>query len=154
MYKKLFSLSFIIILSLIALIGCSSRTQKLPAETPEKVVERFYKLLSEGGVSSLAEARKMVSDRYFFPTEDQFKRWVEAYPATAEIKNLKSSITKSGKDVIAQVTLEYTVPSQFGEGYTSKSIMNLILDNKTNSWKVDFTAETMPEESYKNEKGG
>ena len=153
MYKKLFSLSFIIILALIG--GCSFHQQKLPKETPEKVVDRFFKLLAEGGPSSLAEARKMVSDKYFFPTEYQFKTWVEAYPANSEIKNLKSNIlSKSGKDVIVQVTLEYAVPSEFGGSFTSTSKMNLILDDKTNSWKIDFTAETLPEESYKNEKGG
>lgn len=150
MLKKLAYLSIIVLL-----IGCSSSKQKLPEETPEKVVERFFKLLGEGGPSSLAEARKMVSDRYYLPTEENFKRWVDQYPSSTEIKNLQSKIVKDKKnEKIAQVTLEYTVPSDFGGTYTAKSSVNLILDNKSNSWKIDFTAETLPEESYKKESEG
>ncbi len=150
MRKKLVGLIIIVLL-----IGCSSFQQKFPEETPEKVVDRFFKLLGEGGPSSLAEARKMVSDRYYLPTEDNFKKWVDQYPASTKIKNLQSKIVKDKRDEkIAQVTLEYTVPSDFGGTYTAKSSMNLILDNKTNSWKIDFTGETLPEESYKKEGGG
>ncbi len=150
MLKKLVYLSIIVLL-----IGCSSSKQKLPEETPEKVVERFFKLLGEGGPSSLAEARKMVSDRYYLPTEENFKRWVDQYPSSTEIKNLQSKIVKDKKnEKIVQVTLEYTVPSDFGGTYTAKSSVNLILDNKSNSWKIDFTAETLPEETYKKESEG
>ena len=150
MLKKLVYLSIIVLL-----IGCSSSKQKLPEETPEKVVERFFKLLGEGGPSSLAEARKMVSDKYYLPTEENFKRWVDQYPSSTEIKNLQSKIVKDKKnEKIVQVTLEYTVPSDFGGTYTAKSSVNLILDNKSNSWKIDFTAETLPEEAYKKEGGG
>lgn len=150
MLKKLVYLSIIVLL-----IGCSSSKQKLPEETPEKVVERFFKLLGEGGPSSLAEARKMVSDRYYLPTEENFKRWVDQYPSSTEIKNLQSKIVKDKKnEKIVQVTLEYSVPSDFGGTYTAKSSVNLILDNKSNSWKIDFTAETLPEETYKKESEG
>lgn len=149
MIKK-FLVLFIIVSSMSSLVaGCSSR-QKLPEEAPEKVVEKFFKLLAEGGRSSLSEARKMVSDKYYLPTEEQFKKWVEYYPHDAEIENLQNSIIKDKRDeVIAQVTFEYTVPSDFGGTYTAKSVMNLILDDKSNSWKIDFTAETLPEDSYK-----
>ena len=147
MFKKLVCLSIVILL-----IGCSSSQQKLPEETPEKVVERFFKLLGEGGASSLAEARRMVSDKYYLPSEENFKKWVGQYPASTKIKNLQSKIVKDKRDEkIAQVTLEYTVPSYFGGTYTAKSSVNLILDNKSNSWKIDFTAETLPEETYKEE---
>lgn len=150
MLKRLVYLSIIVLL-----IGCSSSQQKLPEETPEKVVEKFFKLLGEGGPSSLAEARKMVSDRYYLPTEENFKRWVDQYPSSTEIKNLQSKIIKDKRDEkIAQVTLEYSVPSDFGGNYTAKSSVNLILDNKSNSWKIDFTAETLPEETYKKESEG
>ena len=150
MLKKLVGLIIVVLL-----IGCSSSQQKLPEETPEKVVERFFKLLGEGGPSSLTEARKMVSDRYYLPTEDNFKRWVDQYPSSTEIKNLQSKIVKDKRDEkIVQVTLEYSVPSDFGGTYTAKSSVNLILDNKSNSWKIDFTAETLPEESYKKESEG
>ena len=150
MLKKLALLIIVVLL-----IGCSSSQQKLPEETPEKVVEKFFKLLGEGRPSSLAEARKMVSDKYYLPTEDNFKRWVDQYPSSTEIKNLQSKIVKDKRDEkIVQVTLEYSVPSDFGGTYTAKSSVNLILDNKSNSWKIDFTAETLPEESYKKEGGG
>ena len=150
MFKKLVGLIIVVLL-----IGCSSSQQKLPEETPEKVVEKFFKLLGEGGPSSLAEARKMVSDKYYLPTEENFKRWVDQYPSSTEIKNIQSKIIKDKRDEkIAQVTLEYSVPSDFGGTYTAKSSVNLILDNKSNSWKIDFTAETLPEESYKKEGGG
>ncbi len=149
MSKKLIGLVLIAFL-----IGCSLHPQKLPTETPEKVVDKFFKLLAEGGPSSLAEARKMVSDKYYNLSEDNFKKWVESYPATAEIKNLQSNIIKGKKnEMIAQVTLEYSVPSDFGGAFTSKSKMNLILDNKSNTWKIDFLAETLPEDQYKSETG-
>ncbi len=145
MLKKLFSLLIIAVF----VIGCSSAKQPSPEETPEKVVERFFKLLSEGGPSSLAEARKMISDKYYMPSESSFKKWVENYPSSTEIKNLRSAIIKNKRDeVVAQVTLDYTIPSQFGGTLTAKSTMNLILDNKSNTWKIDFTGETLPEESF------
>ena len=150
MLKKLVGLIIIVLL-----IACSSSQQKLPEETPEKVVERFFKLLGDGGPSSLTEARKMVSDKYYHPTEDNFKKWVDQYQSSTEIRNLQSKIIKDKRDEkIAQVTLEYSVPSDFGGSYTAKSTVNLILDSKTNSWKVDFTGETLPEEAYKKESGG
>ena len=150
MLKKLVGLIIIVLL-----IGCSSSQQKLPEETPEKVVERFFKLLGEGGASSLAEARKMVSDKYYHPTEDNFKKWVDQYQSSTEIRNLQSKIIKDKRDEkIAQVTLEYSVPSDFGGTYTAKSSVNLILDNKSNSWKIDFTGETLPEDAYKKESEG
>ena len=150
MLKKIITLLIIVFL-----IGCSFHQQKLPSETPEKVVERFFKLLAEGGPSSLAEARKMVSGKYYNITEDKFKQWVEYYPPNSEIKNFQSNIIKGKKnEVIAQVTLEYSVSSDFGGTYNSKSVVNLILDDKSNTWKIDFTAETLPEDQYKNEAGG
>src|SRR3989304_441106 len=150
MFKKLVGLIIVVLL-----IGCSSSQQKFPEETPEKVVERFFKLLGEGGPSSLADARKKVTNRLYLPTEENFKRWVDQYPSSTEIKNLQSKIVKDKKnEKIVQVTLEYSVPSDFGGTYTPKSSVNLILDNKSNSWKIDFTAETLPEESYKKESEG
>lgn len=149
MFKKI-----VYILIIMFLFGCSSSQQTPPEETPEKVVEQFFKLLSEGGPTSLAEARKMISDKYYMPSESSFKKWVENYPSSSEIKNLKSTIIKNKRDeVVAQVTLDYTIPSEFGGTLSAKSTMNLILDNKSNTWKIDFTGETMPEESHEDKAG-
>lgn len=136
------------------LIACSGSRVELPKESPEEVVKRFYFLLSQKGKATATEARKLISTKYGEIDEDVFRRWTEQYDPETKIKIIDSSISnkKDAKgNIIATVTVEYSVPSTLGSPFTSKSQTNLILDEKEKRWKIDFTAETKDEESFKKE---
>lgn len=136
------------------LIGCSWSQADLPKEPPEEVVKRFYFLLSQKGKSPAAEAHKLISTKYGTIEEATFMRWTEQYDPETKIKILDSSISnkKDAKgNIIARVTVEYTIPSVLGSPFVSKSQTHLILDEKEKRWKIDFMAETKDEESFKKE---
>jgi hypothetical protein len=135
------------------LIGCSAQAD-LPKEPPEEVVKRFYFLLSQKGKAPASEARKLISTKYETIEEDKFIRWVDQYDSETKIKILESSISNkrdSKGDVIAKVTVEYSIPSMFDSPFISKSVTHLILDEKEKRWKIDFTAETKDEEGFRKE---
>src|SRR3989304_4054955 len=143
----------LVLMGLISLlIGCSGSRAELPKENPEEVVKRFYFLLSQKGKAPAAEARKLISTKFGTIEEDTFMRWTEQYDPDTKIKIMDSSISnkKDAKgNIIARVTVEYSVPSAFGTPFTSKSQTNLILDEKEKRWKIDFMAETKDEESFR-----
>ena len=144
-------LSIVLVSFIYVVVGCKSQVE-LPKESPEEVVKRFYFLLSQKGKAPAAEARKLIYTKYENIKEDTFLRWTEYYDPETKIKIIDSSISnkKDAKgNIIARVTVEYSVPSAFGTPFTSKSQTNLILDEKEKRWKIDFTAETKDEESFK-----
>ena len=136
------------------LIGCSGSRAELPKENPEEVVKRFYFLLSQKGKAPAAEARKLISTKYGNIEDDTFMRWTEQFDPETKIKIIDSSISNKRDakgNILAKVTVEYSVPSIFGSPFTSKSQTNLILDEKEKRWKIDFTAETKDEEGFRKE---
>lgn len=108
------------------------------SEAPEEVVKKFYAYVGEGGSSSLAEAYKLISTKNFTLTEDKFKGIVLNYPKGMAVKIVGSKIF----DDRAVVTIEYKIASTFGGEFTSTTDINLDLDQKSKSWKIDFTGET------------
>ena len=147
-------ISILLAVLILGFIGCSWSQADLPKEPPEDVVKRFYFLLSQKGKAPAAEAHKLISAKYGTIEEDTFMRWTEQYDSDTKIKILDSSISnkKDAKgNIIAKVTVEYSVPSAFGTPFTSKSQTNLILDEKEKRWKIDFMAETKDEESFRKE---
>ena len=145
----------LVLMGLISLlIGCSGSRAELPKENPEEVVKRFYFLLSQKGKAPAAEARKLISTKYGNIEDDTFMRWTEQFDPETKIKIIDSSISNKRDakgNILAKVTVEYSVPSIFGSPFTSKSQTNLILDEKEKRWKIDFTAETKDEESFRKE---
>ena len=136
------------------LIGCSGSRTELPKESPEEVVKRFYFLLSQKGKAPAAEAHKLISTKYGNIEDDTFMRWTEQFDPETKIKIIDSSISNKRDakgNILARVTVEYSVPSAFGSPFTSKSQTNLILDEREKRWKIDFTAETKDEERFKKE---
>ncbi|MEK7846537.1 MAG: hypothetical protein AAB257_06200 [Nitrospinota bacterium] len=136
------------------LIGCSGSQTELPKENPEEVVKRFYFLLSQKGKAPAAEAHKLISTKYGNIEDDTFMRWTEQFDPETKIKIIDSSISNKRDakgNILAKVTVEYSVPSAFGSPFTSKSQTNLILDEREKRWKIDFTAETKDEERFKKE---
>ena len=151
--NRLLSIVIVLVSLVSVVIGCSSRVE-LPKESPEEVVKRFYFLLSQTGKAPAAEARKLISTKYGNIEDDTFLRWIEQYDPETKIKIIDSSISNkkdADGNIIAKVTVEYSVLSSFGSPFTSKSQTNLILDEKEKRWKIDFTAETKNEDSFKKE---
>ncbi len=148
---------FLLLSSLVvfALNGCSEPEKStLPAETPQQVVEKFFSYLQSGGKRTLEEAHKLTNSSSQSVQSDSFRRWTEMYDPDTEITVLKSRIleqpSKAGEKV-AEVTIGFKVPSAFGGFMDSTSLMHLTLDRETNSWKIDFLAETIDEEVFKKE---
>jgi len=145
----------LVLMGLISLlIGCSGSRAELPKENPEEVVKRFYFLLSQKGKAPAAEARKLISTKYGNIEDDTFMRWTEQFDPETKIKIIDSSISNKRDakgNILAKVTVEYSVPSIFGSPFTSKSQTNLILDEKEKRWKIDFTAETKDEDGFRKE---
>lgn len=154
---RLFSFSKLFLLiafSVITAIGCSKGTvSKKAATPPDQVVTKFFELLAEGGKLTNLEALKMVSTKYGDVSPDNFRKWTENYTKETSFKIKETTIAKepnSKGDLLATVKLEVETPSTFGGTFTSTSQMNLILDEKANEWKIDFVAETINEEQFRN----
>lgn len=140
------------LLSLSVLHGCSPGEKTvLPQETPQQVVEKFFSYLKSGGKRTLEEAQRLTNTEESSVNSETFRRWTEMYDPNTEITVVGSKVlekpTEAG-ETIAEVRLESKVPSSFGGFMTSTSLMHLILDKKTNTWKIDFLAETINEEGF------
>ena len=108
------------------------------AESPEETVEKFYAYINEGGPSSLDEAYKLLSSKHTTISEDRFRSIVLNYPS-----NLKVTVTDGNiKEDIAIVPIECEMESSFGGSFTVRTEVNLDIDEKSRSWKIDFTGET------------
>ena len=130
-------------LLLLALIGGYAYQYKgavkiQTAESPEEIVKKFYSYVSDGGPTSMAEAYRLLSTKNFELSEDRFKAIVLNYPSDLKVKVIEGNITEN----IAIVPIEYETASSFGGVYTVKTEINLDIDEKTKSWKIDFTGET------------
>ncbi|MEK7850757.1 MAG: hypothetical protein AAB275_02635 [Deltaproteobacteria bacterium] len=115
------------------------------SEAPEDVVKKFYAYVGEGGSSSLAEAYKLISTKNFTLTEDKFKGIVLNYSKGMAVKIVGTKVF----DDRAVVTIEYKIASTFGGEFTSITDINLDLDLKSKSWKIDFTGETYSSDGQK-----
>ena len=133
-------------LFLIAIIGTfayqySGSVKIKTSETPEEVVKKFYSYIAEGGSSSISEAYKHISSKHVTLTEDKFKGIVLNYPKDMTVKIISSKVLKDR----AVVTIEYKCTSAFGGDVCVKTDINLDLDEKSRSWKIDFTGENNPD---------
>ena len=132
--------------------GCSKeKSASFPEVPPDKVVERFYELLGDGGRLSNREAQRMVSTKYGDLNLDNFRKWTERFDSKTKLVVVKTVLpTAPGKngDWIATVQLEVKTPSSFGDYFTTRSKVNLILDEKENQWKIDFMANTTDESHF------
>lgn len=111
------------------------------SESPEEVVKKFYSYIAEGGSSSISEAYRHVSSKRFTLTEDKFKGIVLNYPKNMVVKIIGSKVIKDR----AVVTIEYKCTSAFGGEVCVTTDINLDLDEKSRSWKIDFTGESTPD---------
>jgi hypothetical protein len=140
--KKNISLSITIIV-LLAVIGGYAYQYKgtvkiQTAESPEEIVEKFYSYVSDGGPTSLAEAYRLLSTKNYKVPEERFKAIVLNYPSDLKVNVIDGNIVEN----VAVVPIEYETASAFGGVFTVKTEVNLDIDEKTKSWKIDFTGET------------
>lgn len=135
------------VFAIAVLSGCS-RMSSQPAESPEDVVKKFYAYVKEGGPTTLGEAYKLCSTKHYQLPEDKFKDIVSKYSKDMKVNVIDSKITKDK----AVVKIECKVPSSFGGDFIQESDVRLDLDEKTNSWRIDFTGET--QESGREERSG
>ncbi len=126
------------------LVGCGEKTAAppLPQEKPETVVKQFYEHLSEAGIRggnvSIQEAYKLVSQHSQMHRQ-RFAGIIKQYPSGFMANIVKSSIDEEKR--LAVVTIEYRMASMFGKGYLVNTDIPLVVDDKTNTWKIDFTGE-------------
>lgn len=111
------------------------------SESPEEVVKKFYNYIAEGGSSSLSEAYRQISSKRFTLSEDKFKGIVLNYPKNMVVKIVGSKVIKDR----AVVSIEYKCTSAFGGEVCVTTDINLDLDEKSRSWKIDFTGESTPD---------
>jgi len=140
--KKKLSLAITVVV-LLAIIGSYAYQYKgtvkiQTAESPEEIVKKFYAYINDGGPTSLAEAYRLISTKQHEITEDRFKAIVLNYPNDLKVNVIDGNIVES----VATVPIEYETSSSFGGVFTIKTEVNLNIDEKTKSWKIDFTNET------------
>ncbi len=139
--KRLFAVMLVVG---IMLAGCGeSGVSSKAVESPESVIKRFYAYIKEGGPTAIGEAYKLVDERCRL-SKERFESIVKNYPPDLNVNVVGSNI----KDDHADVSIEYQMASMFGGTYTVKTAIPLRFDKKTNSWKVDFTGETVDDEKY------
>ena len=147
--KKKLLIGILVLLPLVILGGYylyqHKGTYKIQtSEAPEEVVRKFYSYINDGGPTSLGEAFKLVSKKHHNISEDNFNSIVLNYPEDLKVKVVNGKIL----DDKAIVPIEYTTASSFGGVYTVKTDVNLIVDEKSKSWKIDFAGDT-----YDSQKG-
>lgn len=113
-----------------------------PEQTPEMVVEKFYEYISEskirGGSLLIREAFKLTSGGQSRYDQAKFLEVINNYPAGFKATIIKTDI--QGRR--AEVVIEYEMPSMFGDAYSVNAAVPLIVDEETNTWKVDFRGDT------------
>jgi len=133
--------------------ACSKKEGvEFPKTSPEEVVTRFFSLLAEGGKITTKEAQGMVSTKYGELDPNDFRRWTRDFSAESKIKVTGVLLPKKPNakgDWIARVNLEVQTPSTFGGYFTTTSKIHCILDETSKSWKIDFMADTINEDSYR-----
>ena len=91
----------------------------------------------------------MITDKFGPVDEDAFRKWVQDFDKDTKIKIVETKLPKERSKAgyfIASVRMEVAIPSMFGDPFISTSQMNLILDEKSNEWKIDFLANTIDKE--------
>ncbi len=136
--------------------ACSKKNkysgENFPEIPPDRVVEKFYNLISEGGKLTTKEALLLVSTRYREYSLSEFRRSTESYSSETRFTVIKTIMpTDPDKDGnwIAVTKLEVKTPSSFGDYFTTTSQVNLILDQFDNKWKIDFRGDSIYEEDFK-----
>lgn len=114
----------------------------LPEQSPEAVVEKFYEYISEskirGGTLLIREAFKLTSGGQSRYDQAKFLEVINRYPS-----GFNATITKANiQERRAEVAIEYKMASSFGGAYMVNSVIALIVDEKTNTWKIDFRGDT------------
>ena len=151
--RKLLQTLCVLISASAIFFGCTEnkKTDEFPQTPPEEVVMRFYELIAEGGKITSQEALILVSDRYRTFDINDFRRWTQDFDKESKIEIaetiLPTAPNESG-DMVAVVKINVKTPSIFGGYFTTTSRMNLILDEETNSWKIDFMADTIDESEF------
>ena len=114
----------------------------LPEQSPESVVEKFYEYISEskirGGTLLIREAFKLTSGGQSRYDQAKFLEVINRYPSGFNATIIKANIHEQH----AEVAIEYKMASTFGGAYTINSVIPLIVDEKTNTWKIDFRGDT------------
>ncbi|HEB71727.1 MAG TPA: hypothetical protein ENI77_03805 [Nitrospirae bacterium] len=133
--------------------GCTSKKEEtvLPATTPDKVVLRFFDLISEGGKLTNMEAMKLISAKTSRVDQNTFRKWTQEFSKESKIKVVKTVINKKRDGdgyLIANVSMEVMSPSVFGGDFKSTSSMNLILNEEAHKWEIDFLAQTVNEDDF------
>jgi len=129
-----------------------SKTSGKPQKSPDVVVTEFFKLLADGGRLANQEAQKMIANKYGEIAPDVFRKWTRGYSPESKIsvvETLQSKEKTKDGDLLALVKLKIETPSIFGDPFVSSSSINLILDEETNSWKIDFLAQTIDESEFR-----
>ena len=121
--------------------GCGE-DRPLPEEKAEAVVKKFYEYISEakimGGNLLIREAYKLISSKQSNLGQPKFIEIIDKYPSGFKVEIVGSVV----KGRHADVTIEYKVPSAFGDMMAVRTGIPLNVDEETNTWKIDFTGET------------
>jgi hypothetical protein len=125
-----------------AAINFADLEKPLPEETAVAVVEKFYEYISEakirGGSLLINEAYKLTSGAQSRTGRAEFLGIVNRYPP-----GFKAEIVESGiQERQAVVTIEFRMPSSFGDSYNVRTRVFLNVDEETNRWKLDFRGDT------------
>ncbi len=125
-----------------AAINFAYLEKPLPEETAVSVVEKFYEYVSEakirGGSLLISEAYKLTSGAQSRTDQALFLGIVNRYPPGFKVEIVESGV--QGRHAI--VTIEYQMPSSFGDIYTVRTDVYLGVDEETNTWKLDFRGDT------------
>jgi len=133
--------------------GWGDEEKPLPEQGPEVVVEKFYEYISEskirGGSLLIREAFKLTSGDQNRYGQAKFLEVINRYPAGFKTTIIKTDI----QGVHAEVAIEYEMATMFGDAYSVNSVIPLIVDEETNTWKIDFRGDTDDQDLEKIEKG-
>lgn len=123
-------------------VACGDTNKPLPEESAEAVVEKFYEFISEakirGGQLLIREAYKLTSGGSSRFEQAKFVEVVNKYPSGFKVVIINSNI----QDRHADVTIEYEMSSSFGDSYTLSTVVPLVIDEETNTWKIDFRGDS------------
>lgn len=142
---KILLCALIVTLS-VATTGCgnSQSSKPLPTEDPKAVVTKFYDYIAEasirGGTLPLKEAFKLL-DAKSNMNEQRFTGITKKYPPGFKIEIVNTTILEKERQAV--VTIAYRMASMFDtKGYLVKTDIPLLVDEVSQSWKIDFTGES------------
>jgi hypothetical protein len=125
-----------------AAINLGTQDKPLPEETAVSVVEKFYEYISEakirGGSLLINEAYKLTGGAETRTGRALFLGVVNRYPPGFKADVVEDKIV----DRHAVVTIEFLMPSSFGNAYRMRTQVHLNVDENSNRWKLDFRGDT------------